>query len=61
MESDQLTRKLARWAFILKEYDFDIIHKHGRVNRDVDGLSQNPSCNEEDTTGLIGMVMWIWK
>ncbi len=38
------------WPFILQEYDFDIIHKHGRVNRDVDGLSQNPSSNEEDTT-----------
>jgi hypothetical protein len=49
-ESDQLTGKLARWAFILQEYDFDIIHRHGRVNQDVDGLSWNPSSNKEDTT-----------
>jgi len=61
MESNQLTRKLAKWAYILKEYDFDIIHKPGRVNRDANGLSRNPSSNEEDTIGLIGMVMWIWK
>jgi hypothetical protein len=40
---------LARWAFILQEYDFDIIHKLGKVNRDVDGLRWNPSFNEEDT------------
>jgi hypothetical protein len=39
MESDQLTRKLARWAFILQEYDFDIVHKAGRVNSDADGLN----------------------
>ncbi len=50
MESNQLTRKLVRWAFILQEYDFDIVHKASRVNHEVDGLSQNPSTSEEDTT-----------
>jgi hypothetical protein len=50
MEFDRLIGKLARWAFILHEYDFDIIHRAGRVNRDVDGLNQNPSVNEVDTT-----------
>ncbi len=42
---------MARWALILQEYDFDIIYRHGRVNRDADGLNQNPSSNEEDTIG----------
>jgi hypothetical protein len=51
MESDQLTRKLVRWAFILHEYDFNIVHKVGRVNRNVNGLNQNPSSSEGDTTG----------
>jgi hypothetical protein len=32
MELHQLTRKLAKWALILQEYDFDIIHKPNRVN-----------------------------
>jgi hypothetical protein len=32
MESNQLMGKLARWTFILQEYDFDIIHKLSRVN-----------------------------
>jgi hypothetical protein len=49
MESNQFTRKLARWAFIQQKYHFDIIHKPGRVNRDADGLNQNPSSNEDDT------------
>jgi hypothetical protein len=51
MESYQLTRKLVRWAFILQKYDFDIIHKPGKVNQNENGLSQNPSSNEEYTTG----------
>jgi len=37
------------WAFILLEYEFDIIHMVGRVNQDANGLNQNPSSNEEDT------------
>ncbi len=44
-------RKLAMWAFILLEYEFDIIHMVGRVNQDANGLNQNPSSNEEDTIG----------
>jgi hypothetical protein len=51
MELDQFTSKLAKWAFILYEYDFDIIHKVDRVNWDVNGLSWNPSSSEEDTIG----------
>jgi hypothetical protein len=43
---------LARWAFIFQECDFDIVHKAGRVNRDANGLSQNPSSNEEDITSV---------
>jgi hypothetical protein len=52
MELGRLTRKLARWAFILQEYDFDIIHRPSKVNRNADGLNQNPSSNEEDTMGV---------
>jgi hypothetical protein len=51
MESDWLIGKLVRWALILHEYDFDIIHGPSGVNRNVDGLSQNPNSNEEDTIG----------
>jgi hypothetical protein len=50
IESNRLTRKLARWAFILQEYDFYIIQRSGRVDWNADGLSQNPSSHEKDTT-----------
>jgi len=51
MESGWLTGKLAKWALILQEYDFDIPHKACKVNQNVDGLNWNPSSCEEDTIG----------
>jgi hypothetical protein len=48
MESNHFIEKLARWDLILIQYDFDIVHKVGRVNRDVDGLSWNSSFSKED-------------
>ncbi len=41
MEFDKLTRKLAQWALILQEYDFQVVHKLGVANFDANGLSQN--------------------
>jgi hypothetical protein len=52
MESNRHTVKLAKWAFILQEYDFNIIHRLGRVDQNADGLSWNPNSNEEDTTSV---------
>jgi hypothetical protein len=49
MESDHLTRKLAAWDFILKEYNFDIIYKANKVHMDVNGLNWNWSSNKEGT------------
>jgi hypothetical protein len=43
MESNQFIRKLVKWALLLYEYDFDVVHKVSRINQDVDGLNQNPS------------------
>jgi hypothetical protein len=50
MESDKLMGKLARWALILQEYDFQVVHKPGVANLDADGLSRNPCTNQEDDT-----------
>ncbi|KAL3688002.1 hypothetical protein R1sor_014311 [Riccia sorocarpa] len=51
MESDKLTGTLARWALILQEYDFTMVHRPGVVNRDADGLSRNPCTSQHDETG----------
>jgi hypothetical protein len=31
MELDWLTKKLVKWPLILQKYDYDIIHRHGKV------------------------------
>ncbi|OAE32620.1 hypothetical protein AXG93_3515s1040 [Marchantia polymorpha subsp. ruderalis] len=36
MESDKLTGKLARWALILQEYDFQVVHRPGIANLESD-------------------------
>jgi hypothetical protein len=51
MESDKLTGKLARWALILQEYDFHMVHKPGVANHDANGLNRNPCISQEDNTG----------
>ncbi len=48
--SDKLTRKFTRWALILHEYDFQVVHKPGVAKLDADGLSRNPCTNQEDNT-----------
>jgi hypothetical protein len=48
IESNHFTRKLDMWAFILQEYDFNILHRANRVNWDATGLNWNPSSNKED-------------
>jgi hypothetical protein len=51
MELDKLTGKLARWALMLMEYDFKVVHRAGLVNMDADGLSRNPIPSQADATG----------
>ncbi|PTQ43569.1 hypothetical protein MARPO_0024s0079, partial [Marchantia polymorpha] len=51
MESDKLTGKLALWALILQEYNFQVVHRPGVANLDANGLSRNPCTSQEDDTG----------
>jgi hypothetical protein len=51
MEDDKLTRKLARWALILQEYEFTVVHRAGQLTQDADGLSHNPCTSEQDLIG----------
>lgn len=48
MEFDKLTGKLVRWALLLQEFDFEVVHKAGLQNLDADGLSRNPNPLQED-------------
>ena len=50
MESDKLTGKLAKWALLLQEYNFEVIHRAGITNLDANGLSNNQSPLDEDLT-----------
>jgi hypothetical protein len=51
MESDKLPGKLMRWALMLMEYNFKVVHRAGLVNMDADGLSRNPVPSQADATG----------
>lgn len=46
MDSDKLTCKLV--TLLLQVYNFEVVHKAGLQNLDVDGLNRNPSSSEED-------------
>jgi hypothetical protein len=49
-ESDKFIGKLARWALMLMEYDFKVVHRASLVNMDADGLSRNPIPSQADVT-----------
>jgi hypothetical protein len=51
MDSDKLIGKLVRWALMLMEYDFKVVHRAGLDNMDADGLSRNPVPSQANATG----------
>ena len=51
VESDKLSGKRARCVLLLQEYDFEVVHRAGNTNLDVDGLSHNPSLSDKDLAG----------
>ncbi len=38
-------------AFIFQDYDFDVKYQVGIINKDVNGLSRNPTYSELDVIG----------
>jgi hypothetical protein len=48
MTNDKLTGKLARWALILQEYEFKVIHRPGITHQNADTMSQRPLTTSED-------------
>ena len=51
MVLDKFTGNFAKWALLFQDYDFEMVHRVGITNLDVDGLSRNPSPSDEDLTG----------
>ncbi len=48
MTNDKLTGKLARWALILQEYEFKVIHRPDITHQNVDTMSRRPLTTSED-------------
>ena len=51
MRLNKLIGKFCRWALLLHEYNFEVVHYAGITNLDADGLSRNSSPSDEDLTG----------
>ena len=39
--------RLARWALLLQQYDFEIVHRPGKVHGNADGLSRRPYVSQD--------------
>ena len=51
-----LISRSARWRVILSEYEYEIIHKPGRVNANADALSRNPVLAMENVNLNAGSI-----
>jgi len=48
MTNNKLTSKLARWTFILQEYEFKVIHQLGITHQNVNTMSWRPLTTSKD-------------
>jgi chlorite dismutase len=48
MTNDKLTGKLARWALILQDYEFKVIHRPGITHQNADTMLRIPLTTFED-------------
>jgi hypothetical protein len=48
MTNDKFTGKLARWAHILQEYEFKVIHRPSITHQNADTMSRRPLTTSKD-------------
>jgi hypothetical protein len=48
MTNDKLISKLVRWALILQEYEFKVIHRPSITHQNADTMSRRPLTTSED-------------
>jgi hypothetical protein len=48
MTNDKLIGKLVRWAFMLQEYEFKVIHRPGITHQNTDTMLRRPFTTSED-------------
>lgn len=51
MANLNLTGQYARWALMLQEYEFDMVHRAGVKHQNADALSRLPRADSTDYTG----------
>ena len=51
MTTPELQGQYARWALLLQEYDFKILHRPGKDNANADALSRLPQPETQDVSG----------
>jgi hypothetical protein len=51
MGTDGLTGQYARFAAVMQEYDFEVVHRPGLKHQNADVLSRYPSTSDADPTG----------
>ena len=51
MTQRDLTGQAARWALILQQYVFTVVHRPGKLNQNADALSRCPRTTAVDTVG----------
>jgi hypothetical protein len=58
LTTPSLRGKFARWAVILSEYDFEIVHRAGKAHKNVDALSRLRVATDITTTMQQSVGMW---
>ena len=47
---DDPGKRLTRWKWRMRKYDYEFIHKSGKLNVNADALSRNPVISDESSS-----------